>query len=92
MSRPLRILESLAGAATVAFAVQIYCDFSAYSDIARGSARMLGFRLMENFNCPYFAQSIQDFWRRWHISLSSWFRDYLYFPLAAAGGARGGTC
>ncbi len=73
--------------ATVAFAVQIYCDFSAYSDIARGSARMLGFRLMENFNCPYFAQSIQDFWRRWHISLSSWFRDYLYFPL---GGSRRG--
>ena len=66
--------------ATVAFAFQIYCDFSAYSDIARGSARMLGFRLMENFHCPYFATSIQDFWRRWHISLSSWFKDYLYFP------------
>lgn len=71
--------------ATVAFAVQIYCDFSAYSDIARGSAKMLGFTLMENFNCPYLAVSIQDFWRRWHISLSSWFKDYLYFPL---GGSR----
>lgn len=71
--------------ATVAFAVQIYCDFSAYSDIARGSAKMLGFDLMENFRCPYLATSIQDFWRRWHISLSSWFKDYLYFPL---GGSR----
>ena len=73
--------------ATVAFAIQIYCDFSAYSDIARGSAKMLGFDLMENFRCPYFATSIQDFWRRWHISLSTWFRDYLYFPL---GGSRKG--
>ncbi len=71
--------------ATAAFAVQIYCDFSAYSDIARGSAKMLGFDLMENFRCPYMAVSIQDFWRRWHISLSSWFKDYLYFPL---GGSR----
>ena len=73
--------------ATVAFAIQIYCDFSAYTDIARGSAKMLGFELMENFRCPYFATSIQDFWRRWHISLSSWFRDYLYVPL---GGNRKG--
>ncbi len=73
--------------ATVAFAFQIYCDFSAYSDMARGSARMLGFELMENFRCPYLATSVQDFWRRWHISLSSWFKDYLYFPL---GGSRCG--
>jgi D-alanyl-lipoteichoic acid acyltransferase DltB (MBOAT superfamily) len=73
--------------ATGAFAIQIFCDFSSYSDIARGSARMLGFDLMENFRCPYFATSIQDFWRRWHISLSSWFKDYLYFPL---GGSRRG--
>ncbi len=71
--------------ATFAFAIQIYCDFSAYSDIARGSAKLLGFTLMENFRCPYFAVSIKDFWRRWHISLSSWFKDYLYFPL---GGSR----
>jgi len=71
--------------ATAAFAFQIYCDFSAYSDIAIGSAAMLGFRLMRNFNCPYLATSIKDFWRRWHISLSSWFKDYLYFPL---GGSR----
>ena len=68
-------------AATIAFAFQIYCDFSAYSDIARGSAIMLGFRLMRNFNSPYFATSVKDFCRRWHISLSTWFRDYLYFPL-----------
>ncbi len=73
--------------ATGAFAIQIFCDFSAYSDIARGSAKMLGFELMENFHCPYLATSIQDFWRRWHISLSSWFKDYLYFPL---GGSRCG--
>ncbi len=71
--------------ATLCFAVQIYCDFSAYSDIARGSAAMLGFQLMRNFNAPYFAVSVKDFWRRWHISLSSWFKDYLYFPL---GGSR----
>lgn len=71
--------------ATFAFAIQVYCDFSAYSDIARGSARMFGVELMENFNRPYFADSIQDFWRRWHISLSTWFKDYIYFPL---GGSR----
>jgi alginate O-acetyltransferase complex protein AlgI len=67
--------------AMVAFSIQIYCDFSGYSDIARGAARVMGFRLMLNFNRPYLATSIPDFWRRWHISLSTWFRDYLYFPL-----------
>ena len=67
--------------ATVAFAIQIYCDFSAYSDIAIGSAKLMGVELMENFNLPYFAKSISDFWSRWHISLSTWFRDYLYIPL-----------
>ncbi len=70
---------------TVAFAFQIYCDFSAYSDIAVGSARILGINLMLNFNRPYAALSIRDFWRRWHISLSIWFRDYVYMPL---GGGR----
>lgn len=70
-----------------AFAVQIYCDFSGYTDIARGSARWLGFELSRNFNLPYFATSPSDFWRRWHISLSSWLRDYLYIPL---GGNRRG--
>jgi alginate O-acetyltransferase complex protein AlgI len=67
--------------ATLAFAFQIFFDFSAYTDIARGVSRVLGFEMIENFNRPYFATSIPDFWRRWHISLSSWFRDYLYLPL-----------
>ncbi len=67
--------------ATFFFTFQIYCDFSGYSDIAIGSARILGFDLMENFRQPYFALSIREFWRRWHISLSTWFRDYVYIPL-----------
>ena len=67
--------------ASVFFAFQIYCDFSAYSDIAIGAARVLGYDLMQNFNRPYFARSTRDFWRRWHISLSTWFRDYVYIPL-----------
>lgn len=74
--------------ATIFFAFQIYCDFSAYTDIARGSARVLGFDLMKNFRRPYFATSIPDFWRRWHISLTTWFRDYVYIPL---GGNRVST-
>jgi D-alanyl-lipoteichoic acid acyltransferase DltB (MBOAT superfamily) len=71
--------------ATVCFAIQIYCDFSGYSDIAIGSARLFGFDLMRNFAYPYFSQSPAEFWKRWHISLSTWFRDYLYIPL---GGSR----
>ncbi len=67
--------------ATFFFAIQIYCDFSGYSDMAVGSARVMGYDLMENFNRPYFAKSIREFWQRWHISLSTWFRDYLYIPL-----------
>lgn len=67
--------------ATCFFAIQIYCDFSGYSDIALGTARILGFRLMTNFRQPYFSTSIPEFWRRWHISLSTWFRDYIYIPL-----------
>jgi len=66
---------------TLAFCVQIYADFSAYTDIARGSARLLGFELMRNFDHPYLSQTPSEFWRRWHISLSSWFRDYVYIPL-----------
>jgi len=69
----------------VLFAFQIYCDFSGYSDIAIGSAKLLGINLMQNFATPYFARDIAEFWRRWHISLSGWFRDYLYIPL---GGSR----
>lgn len=67
--------------ATVLAAIQIYCDFSGYSDIAIGTARMLGFRLMKNFDSPYLARSVREFWRRWHISLSTWFTDYIYIPL-----------
>lgn len=73
---------------TAAFALQIYFDFSAYSDIAIGAARFLGVRLMENFHHPYRAASLREFWRRWHISLTGWFTDYLYIPL---GGSRRGT-
>ena len=73
--------------ASVLFAFQIYCDFASYSNIAIGAAKVMGFRLMENFNTPYFAQSVAEFWRRWHISLTTWFRDYLYIPL---GGSRKG--
>jgi D-alanyl-lipoteichoic acid acyltransferase DltB (MBOAT superfamily) len=75
----------LAGA--LFFTIQIYGDFSGYSDIALGTARMLGFELLQNFRFPYFSRDIAEFWRRWHISLSSWFRDYLYIPL---GGSKGG--
>jgi alginate O-acetyltransferase complex protein AlgI len=71
--------------ATFFFAYQIYCDFSGYSDIAIGAAQVLGFRLMENFRTPYYSRSISEFWHRWHISLSTWFKDYLYIPL---GGSR----
>ena len=70
------------------FTFQIYGDFSGYSDIAIGTARLFGFKLRRNFNYPYFSRDIAEFWRRWHISLSTWFRDYLYIPL---GGSRGGT-
>ena len=73
--------------ATFLFSIQIFCDFSGYSDIARGCARIMGFRLMRNFDHPYFSHSIQEFWRKWHISLSTWFRDYIYIPL---GGNRKG--
>jgi alginate O-acetyltransferase complex protein AlgI len=69
------------------FAFQIYCDFSGYSDIALGTAKLFGIELLRNFAFPYFSRDIAEFWRRWHISLSSWFRDYLYFPM---GGSRVG--
>ncbi len=74
--------------ATLAFAIQIYCDFSGYTDMASGMARLFGFALVLNFNLPYFSKHPSDFWGRWHISLSSWFRDYIYIPL---GGSRRGT-
>ena len=67
--------------ATYFFAIQVYCDFSGYSDIALGAAQVMGIKLMTNFNRPYYAKSIAEFWKRWHISLSTWFKDYLYIPL-----------
>jgi alginate O-acetyltransferase complex protein AlgI len=73
--------------ATLAYALQIYCDFSGYSDMALGTAHMLGYKLAQNFNMPYLAANVAEFWHRWHISLSSWLRDYLFIPL---GGSRGG--
>src|SRR5262249_40180763 len=74
--------------ATLAYALQIYCDFSGYTDMALGSAHLLGYKLAQNFNMPYLAANISEFWRRWHISLSSWLRDYLFIPM---GGSRGTT-
>jgi alginate O-acetyltransferase complex protein AlgI len=79
-SRPLVLV-----AATLAFSVQIYCDFSGYTDIVRGSARLFGIDLLPNFNRPYFSKSVREFWRRWHMSLMGWFKDYIYIPL---GGSR----
>jgi len=85
LNKPSGILVILG---VYAFAIQIYCDFSGYTDIARGAARCMGFHLMQNFRLPYFSTNPQEFWTRWHISLSSWLRDYLYIPL---GGNRKGT-
>lgn len=76
-----QLTTSLAWLGIICYSLQIYFDFSGYSDMAIGLARMFGFRLLENFNYPYVSRSIQEFWRRWHISLSNWFRDYLYIPL-----------
>lgn len=86
--QPERVTTTVAWMGTLCYAVQIYFDFSGYSDMAIGLGRMLGFDFRENFNHPYAAISMQDFWRRWHISLSSWFRDYVYIPL---GGNRNGN-
>jgi alginate O-acetyltransferase complex protein AlgI len=72
--------------AVIAYAIQVYCDFSGYTDMALGAAHMLGYKLAPNFNLPFLAANIADFWRRWHISLSSWLRDYVFIPL---GGSRG---
>jgi alginate O-acetyltransferase complex protein AlgI len=88
--------EAYSGAAallaTYAFAIQIYCDFSGYSDIAIGAARVMGFDLMKNFRQPYFSGSISEFWKRWHISLSTWFRDYVYLPLGGSRVSRSRQC
>src|SRR6185312_1626186 len=85
---PTRHASLEVGVAIVAYAVQIYCDFSGYTDIAIGVAKLLGFQFPRNFDRPYAARSIQEFWRRWHMTLSRWLRDYLYIPLG--GNRRGG--
>lgn len=77
--------------ATAAFALQIYCDFGGYSDIARGCSELLGVELTVNFKRPYFARSMRDFWRRWHISLTGWFREYVYIPMGGNRKGRGRT-
>jgi alginate O-acetyltransferase complex protein AlgI len=78
--------------ATLAYAIQIYCDFSGYSDMALGAAHMLGYKLAQNFNMPYLAGNVSEFWRRWHMSLSSWLRDYLFIPLGGSRGTNWQTC
>jgi alginate O-acetyltransferase complex protein AlgI len=84
---PLHYQSSAAWVGLFAYALQLYCDFSGYSDMAIGTAHMLGYKLVQNFNMPYLSANITDFWNRWHISLSTWLRDYLFIPL---GGSRGG--
>ena len=84
---PEELSTFVAWAGIIAYSIQIYFDFSGYSDMAIGLGRMFGFEFLENFNFPYIARSLRDFWRRWHISLSNWFRDYLYIPM---GGNRKG--
>ena len=88
-AKPNELTTPTAWVGVIAYTLQIYFDFSAYSDMAIGLGRIFGFRFPENFDRPYSASSITDFWRRWHITLSSWFRDYLYIPL---GGSRVGLC
>ncbi len=80
-SNPTTYSPATVLSAVIAYSLQIYCDFSGYSDMAIGVSKIIGFDLPENFNMPYLAVSLSDFWRRWHITLSSWLRDYLYIPL-----------
>ncbi|HEY2712145.1 MAG TPA: MBOAT family O-acyltransferase [Chthoniobacterales bacterium] len=87
-ARPESYTALSAWIGVLCYAVQIYCDFSGYTDMAIASARLLGYELTLNFNYPYFARNISDFWHRWHISLSSWLRDYLYIPLGGNRGSR----
>ncbi len=89
-TNPAQYSGAVLSTATVFFAFQIYCDFSGYTDTARGVARMLGFELMKNFDYPYLSKTPVEFWQRWHISLSKWFQDYLYFPLAIRYMRQGG--
>lgn len=89
---PSKMGSSVAWLGALAYTMQIYYDFSGYSDMAIGLGRMFGFRFKENFNYPYTSVSIQEFWRRWHISLSSWFKEYVYFPLGGSRCSKGRTC
>jgi alginate O-acetyltransferase complex protein AlgI len=88
-AHPADFTPASAWIAVLFYAIQIYCDFSGYTDMAIAAARMLGYQLPNNFQFPYFARNVSDFWRRWHISLSSWLRDYLYIPLGGNRGSRG---
>jgi len=90
-ARPSEFSATALWLAAIGYAVQIYCDFSGYSDMAIGTAKMIGYDLPENFNMPYAAASITDFWRRWHMTLSAWLRDYLYIPLGGNRKGRGRT-
>ena len=88
-ANPNQFCASAVWMAMFAYAVQIYCDFSGYTDMALGTAHMLGYKLAKNFNLPYLSANVSEFWRRWHISLSTWLRDYVYIPL---GGSRNSEC
>ncbi len=89
---PLAFKTSAVWMAVIAYSVQIYCDFSGYTDLALGSAHLLGFHLAKNFDMPYIAANVSEFWRRWHISLSTWLRDYLFIPLGGSRGTAARTC
>src|SRR5439155_23849475 len=88
-AHPANFTPTSAWIGVLFYAIQIYCDFSGYTDMAIAAAHLLGYQLPNNFRFPYFAQNVSDFWRRWHISLSSWLRDYLYIPLGGNRGSRG---
>jgi alginate O-acetyltransferase complex protein AlgI len=88
-AHPANFTATSAWIGVLFYAIQIYCDFSGYTDMAIAAARLLGYQLPNNFQFPYFARNVSDFWRRWHISLSSWLRDYLYIPLGGNRGSRG---
>jgi alginate O-acetyltransferase complex protein AlgI len=88
-TQDLNISVAAAWTAMIAYTLQIYFDFSGYSDMAIGLGRMMGFHFAENFNYPYISGSVSEFWRRWHISLGSWFRDYVYFPLGGSYTSKG---
>jgi alginate O-acetyltransferase complex protein AlgI len=87
-ANPTAYASGILWMATVAYALQIYCDFSGYSDMALGSAHLLGYKLAINFNLPYLSANMAEFWRRWHISLSTWLRDYVFIPLGGSRGSR----